>query len=210
MAMHYVFDFGGVVFQWRPLELLKRELPQRAPDDEKARHWMQQFFQDYGGDWGDFDRGVLDGPGVVSRIAARTGLPVPEVQRVVDGVPAELQLIPATATLIQRLRGAGRRLFFLSNMPVPYARHLSAAHPLHEWFEAGVFSGDVRCIKPDPAIFALAQQRFGVPAAELMFFDDHPANIDAARAAGWQALHFVDAAQAEAALRAEGHWPDGA
>ena len=28
--MRIVWDFGGVLFQWRPPELIKRELPQRA------------------------------------------------------------------------------------------------------------------------------------------------------------------------------------
>lgn len=208
--MVYVFDFGGVVFQWRPTELLKRELPHRATDDDSARHWMRQFFQDYGGDWGEFDRGTIEADEVVARIAARTGLSPSEVRRVVEGVPAELQLMPGTAALIQRLRGAGQRLCFLSNMPRPYARHLRAAHPLDVWFDGGVFSSDELLIKPDPAIFALAQQRFGVPPSELMFFDDHPVNIEAARAAGWHALHFTDAHQAEAALRAAGRWPTGA
>lgn len=208
--MVYVFDFGGVVFNWRPAELLQRVLPHRATDEDSTRHWLAQFFQGYGGDWAEFDRGQLEADEVALRIAARTGLSVDEVRRVVEGVPGELQLLPDTAALIQRLRGAGQRLFFLSNMPAPYARHLRETHPLHEWFEAGVFSGEDRHIKPDPAIFALAQQRFGVPAQELMFFDDHPANITAARAAGWQALQFFDAAQAEAALRAAGHWPVGA
>ena len=40
-----------------------------------------------------------------------------------------------------------------------------------------------------------------------MFLDDMAVNVDAARAAGWQALLFVNAAQAEAKLRDAGWWP---
>ena len=39
--------------------------------------------------------------------------------------------------------------------------------------------------KPDPAIFAEYQKRTGVAAAEILFFEDLPDNIAAARAAGW-------------------------
>lgn len=179
-------------------------------DDVSARHWLSQFFQSYGGDWGEFDRGTIEVDELVPRIAARTGLTTAEVQGVVDAVPSELQLRTATAAMIERLQQAGRRLFFLSNMPAPYAAHLRAAHPLHDWFEDGVFSSDHQLIKPDPAIFALAQSRFGLPARELVFFDDHPVNVEAARAAGWQAVLFHDAAQAEAELRAAGLWPSPA
>jgi FMN phosphatase YigB (HAD superfamily) len=45
-----------------------------------------------------------------------------------------------------------------------------------------------------------------LPAAELLFFDDHLPNVLAARAAGWQAVHFTGVAAAEQALRERGLW----
>jgi FMN phosphatase YigB (HAD superfamily) len=39
---------------------------------------------------------------------------------------------------------------------------------------------------------------------ELVFLDDHPPNIEAARALGWHGRVFHHAAQAEAELRAAG------
>ena len=50
----------------------------------------------------------------------------------------------------------------------------------------------------------LAAQVFGRVPEALLLVDDHLPNIDAARAAGWQAVHFVDAAQAEAEVDALG------
>ena len=70
-----------------------------------------------------------------------------------------------------------------------------------------MFSGRVKLIKPDPAIFALAAQRFGLPPRALVFIDDVPANVAAAQAAGWQGVHFTDAAQCERDLRQAGLWP---
>ena len=63
-------------------------------------------------------------------------------------------------------------------------------------------------ITPEPEIFALSAQRFGVPPSEWVFLDDHLPNVLAARAAGWRALVFTDAAQAERDLRDAGWWPD--
>ncbi len=209
--MVYVFDFGGVLFQWQPSLLLRHALPAHAHDDASTASWVERFFEGYQGDWAALDRGDVDVPEAVHRIARRTGLAPAEVRGVVDAVADHLHLKADTVALIARLRAAGQAVGFLSNMSQHFADHLRALHPLEDWFNAGgLFSAEVRCMKPDPAIFALAQQRFGVPAQELMFFDDHPANITAARAAGWQALQFFDAAQAEAALRAAGHWPVGA
>lgn len=205
--MNFVFDFGRVLFRWRPETLLREVLPQRVTDEASARHWVGQVFQAYGGDWGDFDRGTVQPPELAQRIAARTGLGVDEAAAVIAAVPSELQPLPDSVALLQRLRAAGHRTFYLSNMPAPYAEHLEATHDFVRGFEAGIFSARVGFNKPEPEIFALALQRFGVPAESLLFFDDHAPNVQAARQAGWQALLFTDAAQAERDLRASGHWP---
>lgn len=204
-----VFDFGVVLFRWRPAQLLQQCLPQRAPDEASATHWAQQVFQSYGGDWGDFDRGALGVPELVARIARRTGLSPAEVQAVVDAVPTELQPIAETETLVHELAEAGTALYYLSNMPAPYADHLERHHAVLRRFADGVFSARVGLAKPDAAIYHLAARRFGRRPDELVFLDDHPANVAAAQAAGWHALHFTDAAACREQLRARGWWPVG-
>jgi len=199
-----VFDFGAVVFHWQPTRMLMRELPQRATDDTQAAHWAAQIFQGYGGDWADFDRGTVNVPELVSRICARTGLDPAEAQTAVDGVARELQPQADTVALLQRLHAAGRRLHYLSNMPAPIADQLEARNPFMQCFESGVFSGRVRLIKPDPAIYRLAAERFGASPEELLFIDDHPPNIAAAKALGWDGFVFTSAAQAQQELAARG------
>jgi putative hydrolase of the HAD superfamily len=176
------------------------------PPTKTVPHELQPLpdsvFQNYGGDWGEFDRGTVEAADLVRRIAKRTGLGATDVQRVVDAVPHELQPLPDSVALIRSLHAAGHTLFYLSNMPTPYARHLEDSHDFFSCFAAGVFSCRVQLIKPEPAIFACAMQRFGKAASELVFFDDHLPNVQAAQDAGWHAWHFTNAAQAEAHLRA--------
>jgi hypothetical protein len=74
--------------------MLQREIPHVAHNAAEAVHWVAQIFQGYTGDWGDFDRGAVQMPELVQRIARRTGLAAADVQTVVDGVPRELQPIP--------------------------------------------------------------------------------------------------------------------
>ena len=199
-----VFDFAGVLFRWDPPSMLRRELPARAHDAASAAHWVEQIFQGYQGDWAAFDRGQVAVPELVQRIARRTRLAPAEVRRVVDAVPHELKPDPETVDLLRRLRAAGRRLLFLSNMPAPYSEHLERTHAFVAWFDDGVFSARVHEAKPAPAIFALAAARFGHRPAEMVFLDDHGPNVQAARGLGWNALHFEHAARAEAALAAGG------
>ncbi|MBI5254931.1 MAG: HAD family phosphatase [Burkholderiales bacterium] len=205
--MRIVFDFGGVLFRWRPTALLRQVLPERAPDEPAARHWAKQVLNR---EWLEFDRGVVEPAELADAIAQRTGLAPGEVMAVIDAVPDELAPLADSVDLLERLHAAGSTLHYLSNMPLPYAEHLDREHAFLQRFSSGVYSGRVRMVKPDAEIFELAAEQFGAHPSELVFLDDLGANVEAARAAGWQALPFTDAAQAERDLRQAGWWPTAA
>ncbi len=199
-----VFDFGGVLFRWQPRELLARLMPERTRGADEAQALFDAIFEGYGGDWGEFDRGTVEPGPLAERIARRTGLTLAEVHAVIDAVPNELQPIPGTVELLHRLHEAGLPLYYLSNMPEPYALHLERTHHFIGLFRAGVFSSRVRLIKPEAAIFEHTARALGLVPAQTLFIDDVAHNVEAARAAGWQALQFVDAAQCAQALRRAG------
>ena len=209
-ALRIVFDFGGVLFNWQPLELVRRHLPRYATDAASTRALVASVFQGFGGDWAQFDRGVLDEPELVRRIVARTGLDAREVAALVNGVPPSLTPKPDTVDLLLRLRAAGVALHFLSNMPLPYAEHLDRTHPeLMRVFHSGLYSSRVQLIKPEAELYELAGRSFASAADRLVLLDDMAVNVDAARDSGWKALQFTDAHRCEQALRANGWWPSG-
>ncbi|MFT3819530.1 MAG: HAD family phosphatase [Rubrivivax sp.] len=199
-----VFDFGAVLFRWQPLALLRGCVPELAADDAQARRLAAQVFQSLtpDSDWARFDLGQLAEDELSARIAARIGVQPAQVRRIVDAIPHHLQPLPDSVALLRRLQQSGHRMFFLSNMPAPYADHLERCNAFVAEFADGIFSARVGLIKPDAAIFALAESRFALDPARTLFIDDHPANVDAARVRGWQALRFADAAQAQAELAA--------
>lgn len=202
--MNVIFDFGGVVFRWRPAALLAQCLPAHTATPEALAGLVDGFFQNYGGDWGEFDRGTIEAQDLAQRIAHRLKLQVHEVASVIAAIPAELQAIETSVQLMRRVKEAGHRLFYLSNMPVPFAAHLESRHAFFEWFDGGVFSSRVQLIKPDPAIFHHALQVFGSTPDEAVFLDDHRVNVETARGLGIRTVQFVDAAQAQGELEALG------
>ena len=204
--MKFVFDLGGVVFNWQPLALLRQTLPQRATDEASAKRLAGLIFQSFalGADWADFDRGTVEAGSLAERIAPRAGLTPAEVLAVIDAIPAHLHAKADTVALMRRLGDAGHRLYYLSNMPRPYALHLERTHRFFDAFAGGIFSCRVQLIKPEPAIFHAAALRFGAGPGELLLIDDVAHNISAARAQGWQGLQFHDAAGCETALRKSG------
>lgn len=205
--MKIVFDFGGVLFRWHPPSFLARVWPHRAADEAAGALIAKDFFQAYTGDWGEFDQGLADAETTATRVAARTGWPRDEVVQVMDAVPQELQLIEGTAALIQALKAQGHTLHFLSNMPEPYADYLERSHPLNEWFVSGVFSGRVKQSKPGREIFDLALTQFDAQPEDVLFLDDHPDNIAAAKALGWDAWLFTTPESAREELVRRGLLP---
>ncbi|MBN8504153.1 MAG: HAD family phosphatase [Burkholderiales bacterium] len=204
MSLRVVFDFGAVLFRWRPALVVARAMPHRARTAEQLRHSVRDCFQDYGGDWGQFDLGHIDEQEVLARIHRRTGWSVEELRRLMACVKAELQPQAPVLALLLQLRERGVPLSYLSNMPGSLAEGLERQNPLHVWFESGVFSSRVQLGKPDPAIFALAAQRFEHAPSDCLLIDDNAANIEAARACGWQAERFVGAPALQQALRHRG------
>lgn len=205
--MNIVFDFGGVLFRWQPHEFMARLIPQRAQTSADTQALIADFFEGFAGDWGEFDRGVLEPGPLADRIAARTGLELADVRKVIDAIPHELEPLRDTVALLHRVHDAGHALYFLSNMPAAYADHLEANHEFLGLFRAGVFSARVNLIKPDPAIYAHAAQAFGIDPARTLFIDDVAHNVAAAQKAGWQALQFRGAADCEAELVMRGLLP---
>lgn len=200
--MRVVFDFGAVLFRWRPAVVLQQQLGPRSL--AALQQAQREVLQGYGGDWGDFDLGFIGEAELTRRIAARTAWPEARLRALIAAVPDELRAQPAVLSLLLQLRQRGHPLSFLSNMPRSYADELERRYPLGHWFDSGLFSGRIGLSKPDPRVFAAAATHFGSPAESCLLIDDHPANVEAARGAGWQAELFVDAPGLQAALRARG------
>ena len=197
--MNVVFDFGAVLFTWRPADIVADVFPARASTLAEARQLAHAVFSH--ADWHDFDRGLLDMEAVIHRTASRLELDISRMQSLVQGIGARLQPMQDTVALLQSLharRQSGEGvsgLYFLSNMPVPYARELEQAHGFLAQFDGGIFSGDVLCSKPDPVIYQLLQSRYALAPERTVFIDDLQTNVQAARALGWAGIHFNSAAQ---------------
>jgi putative hydrolase of the HAD superfamily len=191
--MNIVFDFGAVLLDWRPAQVVRDHFPNQVSSDEDAARLGQTIFGHP--DWQAFDAGLLSTADIVSRTQARVALPREALAHMIErSIPERLTPILSSVDVLSRLRAprdAGQcKLFFLSNMPAPYARVLESLHDFIGWFDDGVFSGDVKLAKPDPAIYALCDERFGLEG-DTLFIDDHAANIAAAQMHGWQTIHLT-------------------
>ncbi len=194
--MNIVFDFGAVLFDWDPLGLVQEHFPQHCATPEAAQALAGSVFRHP--DWLAFDAGRIDLDEIKRRTTERLQLPHQGVHALMDHQGERLRPIGTSIAELERLcrlRDASvasegpLRLYFLSNMPEPYSRVLEQRHDFIGWFDGGVFSGDVKMLKPEPEIFAHMQERFTLEPAQTWFIDDSLVNVHAANAQGWSGLH---------------------
>jgi putative hydrolase of the HAD superfamily len=101
---------------------------------------------------------------------------------------AGMRVEPGMVDIVRAARAAGVRTGLLSNSwGLDYERDGWDA-----LFDAVVISGEVGLRKPDPAIYALAAQRLGLPPEQIVFVDDLRPNVRAAAAAGMVGVQHVD------------------
>jgi glucose-1-phosphatase len=88
----------------------------------------------------------------------------------------------------------------LSNTNAIHKDYVFEHYPFLQDFDAHVLSHEVGLLKPDPAIYRHAVNKYGLTPARTVFLDDIAANAEAARHAGMQAIHFQNPDQARAEL----------
>jgi HAD superfamily hydrolase (TIGR01509 family) len=90
-----------------------------------------------------------------------------------------------------QLKTAGHRLFLLSNTNLWHAEYFLAKYPVFELFDDHVFSHEEKCAKPEPRIYEIATERFGVVPSETLYIDDRLENVEAGRVAGYRTFHYL-------------------
>jgi 2-haloacid dehalogenase len=198
MQKAVVFDVGRVLFQWELRALFEKLIDDRAELDWFLANVVTE-------EWHfDHDRGRALADMVPERIAQ---FPAYEAHinayatRFNETVPGPVE---GSHAIVERLAAAGVPLFCLTNFGDEFWQGFRPTQPIFDHFADIIVSGVEKVAKPEPRIYEIVEARSGRSGDALFFTDDNPANIEAARARGWDAHLFTDAAGLEAALARAG------
>jgi putative hydrolase of the HAD superfamily len=104
--------------------------------------------------------------------------------------------------LMRECKRAGHRMALLTNNVKEWEPLWRTMLPVDEIFEMVIDSGFVGYRKPERQIYEITLERLGLPAGACLFVDDLEVNIEAARELGFNAVHYREADQAIAEVRA--------
>lgn len=189
-----VFDVGKVLFEWDLRYLYAKLIPNEDEREFFVTHIVtpQWHYQ--------HDEGRSLGDMVAERIAQYpqySALIRAYEARITETIPGP---VPGTHDIVRALSNNGVPLFVITNFGAEFWDRFRPAQSIFDHFGDILVSGVEKLIKPDPAIYALALERFGLQPGEAILIDDNHDNIVSARANGFVGHHFTDAGKLRAEL----------
>lgn len=195
---HIVFDIGKVLIHYDPDLPYSRIIP-----DQQERQWFFQnvcthdwnLEQDRGRSWPDAEALLIaEFPEKEAHIRAfRQNWHEMVSHSYDDSVAIMLGLIED-----------GHDVTMLTNFASDTFRQAQDMFPFLKRPRGVTVSGDVGLIKPDVAIYERHHTDFDLEPAATLFIDDSFPNVEGAREAGWQAVHFTGAEKLREDLKAHG------
>jgi len=181
-------DVDGVLVHGRP---------------EDGRHWhtsleedlgftsdtlQEQFFAPY---WEDI---VLGRAGLMEPLTTALQKIAPQVSPaafVSYWFERDSRVVGAFLPELSRLRAAGIRVYLATNQEHLRAGYLMETLGLAAHVDGIFYSARLGAKKPESEFFARVQAAVGLRGEEMLLIDDSLVNVEGARTAGWQALHWT-------------------
>jgi 2-haloacid dehalogenase len=190
-----VFDVGNVLLRWDP-----RFLYRTIFADEARMEWFLSEVWTH--DWNlARDRGESFADGIAELVARHPDLET-EIraydERWHETIP---HAIEGSVAILGELRTAGVPLYAITNYSREKWAESRLRFPFLDDFRGVVVSAHERIVKPDPAIYRVLLERYGLNAADCVFIDDSEKNVDGARGIGMHAIRFHDPDQLRADLK---------
>ncbi len=182
-----IFDFGNVLVQWHPEQIYTEYF-----GDEAKAWWFLRHVVD--NEW----RGRIDAGESTAELTAELVGRFPEYkeaielfdQRYFDMLTGE---VPGMREVIEELRVKNYEIYGLTNWSMETFPTARERFGILQMIDRYVVSAAERLIKPDPRLFKVLLDRYGLKAGECTFVDDNPDNVAAARKLGMQGIVFTNA-----------------
>lgn len=185
-----LFDVGNVLIEWDPRNLYRSIFVKEdgSADEERVSWFLKEVCTI---EWHvQHDLGRSPEEQIATLIPhhpEHTALIRAFYERFQEMIPGTIEPMVAAK---RQMKAAGIRIYGLTNFGVETFNDTRSRFDFLNDFEDVVVSGAERMKKPDPAIFQLCIDRFGIIPERTLFIDDSAANIASASALGFETHQF--------------------
>lgn len=193
MIRNIIFDIGRVLidFEWN-------DYVHELFDDETAAKVTAALWST--GYWKELDRAVLTEEEILDLFYSAGPDVREEIYEAFDRVGECVKRRDWAIPMIDDLKAKGYRVLYLSN----FSGHVMGSNPgaldFVPHMDGGIFSCDVKVIKPSSEIYTRLIEKYSLVPEECIFIDDHRDNIAMARKCGMKGILFETREQFEADL----------
>ena len=193
-----MLDVDGVLVSGRPSD---------------GQHWMTGLMDDLGVSPRTLAQGFFRA-GWTEVVVGRKDL-LPTLQdalaQIAPSLPAEdlitywfemdSRIVQPVLSDLRAARKQGLPVYLATNQEDTRADYLMHQMGLQNEVDGIVYSAQAGYQKPDAGFYAFAENATGYHPHDLLFVDDHLANIEAAQASGWMAVHWTESEGLSATLQ---------
>jgi 2-haloacid dehalogenase len=182
-----IFDFGNVLVQWHP-ELVYGDYF----GDEAKAWWFLRHVAD--NEW----RLRIDAGESSETCIRELQQRQPEYAEAIELYRSKWREmltdeVPGMRELLHQLSTVNYQLYGLTNWSMESFPEAREHFGILQMIDHYVVSGAEGYVKPDPRLFQVLLDRYGLRAEECIFIDDNPDNVAAARNMGMRGIVFTNA-----------------
>ena len=184
--MKFLFDLGGVFFDWDPKYFYKSIFP-----SEKEMEFFLKYICNQ--EWNiqqDAGRSIKDGE---KELIVQFPKYTKEIQMY---YPNHHKMIKGTfqnsIDQLLELKFHNYLCYVLSNWSAETFIGVKDDYSFLNKFDGLLISGENKLVKPDKAIYKLAISRFDLIPDKTVFIDDKIENIEAAKELNFKTIHIID------------------
>ncbi len=180
-----IFDFGGVLIDWNPRYVYRSYFK----TEEEMEYFLGNICTN---EWNSHqDEGHLMADATRERVEL-----FPEYKEAIEMFYANWVTmlhsdIPASVEFLKQVKAAGYGVYGLTNWSHETIHVAYERYPFFSLFDGIVVSGFEKMLKPDPRLYQILLERYGLNPSECVFLDDNQINVDAANALGIKAFRFT-------------------
>lgn len=195
MIRNIIFDIGNVLTDFRWRGFLQDKGFGEAMIDRISKASVESPL------WNEFDRGEWSEEELLQAFVERDPEIEKELREAYGDIHGMVTPREYAVPWVKKLKENGYRVLYLSNFSRKAEKECAESLAFLPYTDGGILSYREKLIKPNPEIYRLLLQRYGLVPEESVFLDDTLINIEAARAEGMAGILFQTKEQAEEDLR---------
>ena len=184
--MKFLFDLGGVFFDWDPNHFFK-DIFDKV---EEREYFLNEVCNDEWNIQQDAGRTIKEAEAVLipkfPQYEKQIKMYYQNHRKMIRGT------FNSSIEVLEKLKKKNYESYVLSNWSAETFVGMKDDYPFLQLFNGLLISGEDKLMKPDAAIYELAISRFNLIPQETVFIDDKLENIEAAKKLNLKTIHLVD------------------